>query len=84
MQILLHTFATKLTSAQSTTLFTAPKSSRRTRIDHYMYLVRVSEACGSADNLVQDYIVHYDDPAMRVSMLPILNLIRTDYLRQAE
>lgn len=74
----------KLTPTQSTTLFTAPKSARRTRIDHYLYLVRVSQDCGSANNLVQDYIVHYADPAMRVSMLSILNFNRTDNLRQAE
>lgn len=41
----------------------------------------VSEACGSADNLVQDNSVHYADPSMRVSRL---NLARTDYLGQAE
>ena len=49
-----------------------------------MYLVAVSEACGGADNLVQDNIVHYADPSMRVSMLASLNLTRIDYLRQAE
>ncbi|KAG2810055.1 hypothetical protein PC129_g7438 [Phytophthora cactorum] len=36
------------------------------------------------DNLVLDNILHYADPAMRVSMLWRLNLARTDYLRQAE
>ncbi|KAG2849639.1 hypothetical protein PC112_g237 [Phytophthora cactorum] len=44
----------------------------------------VNEACGKAENLVLDNIVHYADPAMRVSMLSRLNLARTDYLRQAE
>ena len=44
----------------------------------------VSEACGGVDNLVQDNIVHYADPAIRVLMFASLNLMRTDYLRQAE
>ena len=44
----------------------------------------VSKSCGGADNLVQDNIVHYADPSMRVSMLARLNLTRIDYLRQAE
>ena len=65
-------------------LFTAPKSAKRSWTEHYLYLVAVSEACGGADNLVQDNIVHYADPAMRVSMLARLNLMRTDYLRQTE
>uniref|UniRef100_A0AAV1T532 Integrase catalytic domain-containing protein n=1 Tax=Peronospora matthiolae TaxID=2874970 RepID=A0AAV1T532_9STRA len=84
MQRLLHTFATKITPAQSMKLFTAAKSPKRSWTEHYLYLVAVSEACGGADNLVQDNIVHYADPAMRVSMLARLNLTRFDYLRQAE
>ena len=84
MQRLLHIFATKITPAQSMKLFTAPKSAKRSWTEHYLYLVAVSEACGGADNLVQDNIVHYADPAMRVSMLARLNLMRTDYLRQTE
>ena len=84
MQRLLHTFATKITPAQSMQIFTAPKSSKRSWTEHYLYLVAVSEACGGADNLVQDNIVHYADPSMRVSMLARLNLTRIDYLRQAE
>ena len=61
---------------------TAPKSSKRSWTEHYLYLVAVSEA--GADNLVQDNIVHYADPSMRVSMLARLDLTRIDYLRQAE
>ena len=84
MQRLLHTFATKITPAQSIKIFTAPKSSKRSWTEHYLYLVAVSKACGGADNLVQDNIVDYADPNMRVSMLARLNLTRIDYLRQAE
>jgi len=84
MQRLLHTFATKITPAQSMKMFTAPKSAKRSWTEHYLYLVAVSEACGGAENLVLDNIVHYAEPAMRVSMLSRLNLSRTDYLRQAE
>ena len=47
-------------------------------------MVTVSEMFGGTDNLVQDNIVHYADPSMRVSMLARLNLTRIDYLRQAE
>ena len=65
-------------------IFTAPESSKRSWTEHYLYLVAVSETCGGADNLVQDNIVHYADPSMRVSMLARLNLTWIDYLRQAE
>ena len=44
----------------------------------------VSEDFEGADNSVQDNIVHYADPAIKVSMLARLNLMRTDYLRQAK
>ncbi|KAG2930636.1 hypothetical protein PC115_g6420 [Phytophthora cactorum] len=84
MQRLLYTFATKITPTQSMKMFTAPKSAKRSWTEHYLYLVAVSEACGGADNLVLDNIVHYADPVMKVSMLSRLNLARTDYLRQAE
>ncbi|KAG2984949.1 hypothetical protein PC118_g8585 [Phytophthora cactorum] len=81
---LFHTFATKITPAQSMKMFTGSKSAKRSWTVHYLYRVAVSEACGKAENLVLDNIVHYADPAMRVSMLSRLNLARTDYLRQAE
>jgi hypothetical protein len=84
MQRLLHTFATKITPAQSMKMFTAPKSAKRSWTEHYLYLVAVSEACGGVENLMLDNIVHYAEPGMRVSMLLRLNLSRTDYLRQAE
>ena len=84
MQRLLHTFETKITPAQSMKIFTAPKSPKRSWTEHYLYLVAVSEACGGTDNLVQDKIVRYVDPSMRMSMLARLNLTRIDYLRRAE
>nr|CCA13864.1 conserved hypothetical protein [Albugo laibachii Nc14] len=84
MQRLLQTFATMITPDQSMKLFTAPKSPKRSWTEHYLYLVALSEACGGADNLAQDNIVHYADPSMRASILSRLNLMRTDYLRQAE
>jgi hypothetical protein len=73
-----YTFETKSTPAQCMTMFTAPKSAKRSWTEHYLYLVAVSEAYGGAESLVQDNIVHY---AMRVSMLSRLNLSRTDYIR---
>ncbi|ETI33971.1 hypothetical protein F443_19412 [Phytophthora nicotianae P1569] len=83
-QRLTHAFATKITAAQSMKMFTAPRSAKRSWIEHYLYLVAVSESCGDADNLVLDNIVYNADPAMRVSMFSRLNLARTNYLRQAE
>ena len=83
-QRLLHTLATKISPAQSMKIFTAPKSPKRSWTDHYLYLVAVSEACGGADNMVQDNIVHYADHSMRESMLERLNFTCIDYLRQAQ
>ncbi|POM58937.1 Mitochondrial Carrier (MC) Family [Phytophthora palmivora] len=84
MQRLLHTFATKITPAQSMKMFTAQKNAKRSWTEHCLYLVAISEACRRADNLVLDNIVHYADPAMCVSMLSRLKLNRTDYLLQTE
>ena len=49
-----------------------------------MYLTAVSDACRSADNLVLDNIVHYEDILMRMTMLSRRNTNGNDYLRQAE
>ena len=84
MQMLLQTFNIKMTSAQSMKLFTANKSSQRNWTDHFVYLTAVRDACGGADNLVLDNIVHYAYPTMRTTLLSRLNLHRVDYLRQAE
>ena len=84
MQRLLYTFATKTTPKQSIKLFTAAMIPKRSLTESYLYLVARSKACGGADNLVQDFIVHYADPAMTISILTHLNLIRIDYLRQAK
>uniref|UniRef100_A0AAV1UJ54 Uncharacterized protein n=1 Tax=Peronospora matthiolae TaxID=2874970 RepID=A0AAV1UJ54_9STRA len=84
MQRLLQTFTTKISPAQSMKLFTAPKASHQSWTDHFLYLTAVSDACGGADNLVLDNIVHYADPHMRTTMLSRLDIHRTEYLRQAE
>ena len=84
MQRLLQTFNIKITPEQSMNLFTAAKSSHRNWTKHFLYLTAVSDACGSADNLVLDNIDHYADPTMRRTMLSRLDLHRVDYLRQAE
>lgn len=47
-------------------------------MEHYLYLVAVSEACGGVDNLVINNIVHYADPATKISLFLRLNLTRTD------
>ena len=84
MQSLLQTFTIKITPAQSMKLFTAAKALHRSLTEHFLYLTVVSDACGGADNLFLDKIVHYADPTMRTTMLSRLNLNRGDYLRQAE
>ena len=84
MPRLLQTFTTKITPAQSMKLFTAAKSPQRSWTEHFLYLTAVNDACGGADNLVLDNIVHYADPMMRTTMLSRLDLHRIDYLRQAE
>ena len=84
MQRLLQTFSTKISPAQSMKLFTAPKASHRSWTDHFLYLTAVSDACGGADTLVLDNIVHHADPQMRTTMLSRLNIHRMDHLRQAE
>ena len=71
MQRLLQTFNTKISPAQSIKLFTAPKASHRSWTDHFLYLTAVSDACGGANSLVLDNIVHYVDPHMRMTMLSI-------------
>lgn len=50
MQRMLHTFVTKITPAQSMKMFTAPKSSKRSWTEHYLYLVAVGEMCGGANS----------------------------------
>ncbi|CAI5703654.1 unnamed protein product [Peronospora effusa] len=84
MQRLLQTFSTKITPAQSMKLFTAPKAPHRSWTDHFLYLTAVSDACGGADTLVLNNIVHYADPHMRMTMMSRLDIHRTDCLRQAE
>ena len=81
---ILDMFSTRLSPAQSMKLFTAPKASHRSWMYHHLYLTAVSGACGGADNLVLDNIVHYADPHMRTTMLSRLDIHRVDPLRQAE
>lgn len=80
MQHLLRTLATKITPAQIMKMYTATKSLKRSWTVHYLYLMAVSEVCGSADNLVHEIIAHYADPSMRVPMLARLSLTRVDQL----
>lgn len=84
MQRMLHPFAIKITPVQSTKLFTATKSPKRSCTEHCLYLVAFNKACGGAENLVLEYIVHFTKPSIKGSMLTRLNLVRTHYLRQAE
>ena len=49
-----------------------------------MYLTAVSYACGGAEVLVWENIVHYADPSSRMMMLSRLDIHRMDHLQQAE
>ena len=84
MQRILQTFSTKITPAQSMKLFTVPKAVDRSWKYHFLYLTAVSDACGGAENLVLQKIVHNADPSARMMMLSRLEIHRIDYLRQAE
>ena len=83
-QRLLQTFNIKIPPIQRIKLFTVSKSSQRYWTEHFLYLTAVSDACGGADNLVLDNIVHYAYSTMSTAMLFRMNLHRADYLRQAE
>ncbi|CAH0513265.1 unnamed protein product [Peronospora belbahrii] len=65
-------------------ILTAFESSEQRWTEHRLYLPAVSEAYGGADNVVQDNIVHYADPNVRVSILARFSRTRIDYLQQAE
>ena len=83
MQRLLQTFTTMITPAQSMN-FTAAISPQRSCTKHFLYLTAVNDACGGADNLVFDNIVHYSDPSMRTTISSRLILNRLDYQRQVK
>ena len=78
------TLTIKITPAQSMKLFTTTKALHRSWTEHSLYLTAVSGACGGANNLVLDNIVHYADLTMRTTVLSSLNLNRGDYLLQTE
>ena len=50
-------------------MFTASKAVHRSLMDHFLLQTAVSDACGGADTLVLDNIVHYADPHMRTTIL---------------
>ena len=84
MQRLRQTFSTKITPAQRMNFFTAPKAVHRSWTDHFLYLKAVSDACGGADNLVLEKIVHYADPSARMMMLSQIDIHRMEFLRQVD
>ena len=53
-------------------------------MDHFLLQTAVSDACGGADTLVLDNIVHYADLHMRTIMLFRLDIHRNNSIRQAE
>ncbi|ETO84786.1 hypothetical protein F444_01317, partial [Phytophthora nicotianae P1976] len=85
MEKMLKAFKTNITPAQAMKLFTAPKESKRTWPEHYMYLVAVSEASGGGcDYLVLNNIVQYASTDLRTVLMAKVDSSRTDHLQQAE
>ncbi|POM80123.1 Mitochondrial Carrier (MC) Family, partial [Phytophthora palmivora] len=85
MEKMLETFKTNITPAQTMQLFTAPKDSKRTWPEHYMYLVAVSEATGGgADYLVLNNVVQYASADLRTVLMAKVDSARTDSLAHAE
>ncbi|KAG4238198.1 hypothetical protein PC116_g13757 [Phytophthora cactorum] len=85
MEKMVEAFKTNLTPAQAMKLFTAPKDAKRTRPEHYMYLVAISEACeGGADYLVLNNVVQYASADLRIILMAKVDGARQDYLQQAE
>uniref|UniRef100_A0AAV1TI68 Uncharacterized protein n=1 Tax=Peronospora matthiolae TaxID=2874970 RepID=A0AAV1TI68_9STRA len=84
MEQLLRTFKTSITASQAMKLFMAKKDARRTWAEHFLYMVAVSEACGGADSLVLENIVHHASPELVNVMRSKYEPNRLDYLRHAE
>lgn len=85
MERMLKAFKTNITPAQAIKLFTAPKNTRRSWSERYMYMLAVSEACGGgADYLVLNNIVQYASVELRTVLMASIDAERNDYLQQAE
>ncbi|POM68328.1 Integrase catalytic core protein [Phytophthora palmivora] len=85
MENMLETYKTNLTPARAMQLFTAPKDTKRTWPEHYMYLVAISEATGGgADYLVLNNVVQYASADLRTALMAKVDSTRTDYLAHAE
>ncbi|CAI5733954.1 unnamed protein product [Hyaloperonospora brassicae] len=84
MEQLLATFKTTIKAGQAMKLFLAKKEARRTWVEHYLYMVAVSDARGGADSLVLDKIVHHASPELMNVMRAKYDPCRVDYMRHAE
>ncbi|KAG3115504.1 hypothetical protein PI124_g5416 [Phytophthora idaei] len=84
MEKMLEAFKANLTPAQAMKLFTAPKDAKRTRPEHYMYLVAISEAFGGgADYLVLNSVVQYASADLHTVLMAKVDGTRQYYLQQA-
>jgi hypothetical protein len=84
MEKMLDAFKTTITPAQAMKLFTAPKDSKRSWSEHYMYVVAISEATGNSDYMVLTNIVQYASAELRTVLMAKVDQSRTDFLTHAE
>ena len=85
MERVLQVFKTNITPAQAMDLFTRRKDTRKSWIEHLMYLNAVAGACGgNSDYLVLNNIVPYASQEMIIFLMAKVDQQRTGYLQQAE
>lgn len=74
-----------VTPAQAMDCLTRPKISRKSSIEHLMYLNAVSKAsCADSDYLVLNAIAQYASQYMIIALIAKVDHQRTRYLYQAE
>nr|CCA25607.1 conserved hypothetical protein [Albugo laibachii Nc14] len=82
MERMLQAFKTNITPAQAMDLFTRPKYSKISWIEHLMYLNAVAGASsGDSDYLVLKNIVQYASQEIRIVLMAKVHHQRTDYLQ---
>ena len=83
MNKMLEVYEKEITIDQATRLMQARKTSNRTWIDQYQYLVAVAGAANCPDRFVIQYICEGAIPETRRAMYTRLDRRREDHLRQA-
>ena len=84
MKKLRHTFKTTITTAQSMKFLASKKDPKRSFPDPYLYLVAVRDACGGAESLVLENVVHNASSELRTVIMAKDDRTRSDQLCQAQ